>query len=75
MQHWIKAKEGKIKLKTDCNGLDERVLSIKVENGAVRFREECDQCFYEEYSYNDAKGLLQEAMDFINDEIDRLEVK
>ncbi len=42
-----------------------RIFSISVNEGKIRFREECDSYFYEDYSKEEAIELLEEAIKWI----------
>lgn len=63
--HWrvSSPKYNKIELVDDDNDL--RIMSIKVVDGKVRFREECDRHFEKNISTEEAKEILFEAISFI----------
>ncbi len=42
-----------------------RVLSIERVDGLIRFREECDAYFFEDYTKEQAVELLQEAISWV----------
>ena len=64
MKHWKETKSGKIITNND-DYHSGRVLSIKMEEEGVRFREECDGCFHFHLSKQDAINMLQEAIEYI----------
>lgn len=49
--------------------LNERVFSIAEENGKILFCEECDGYFCQEYEKKEAIASLQEAIDWIDEQI------
>ena len=68
MEHWIEGRSGNgyeekgILIK----GGDERILSVVKNEDGIQFMEECDGCFSETYTKEEALKLVEELREWIS---------
>ena len=65
MKYWWFSKRDKDKIYLDAD--DQRILSIEKTFKGFYFQEECDGYFGEEYTKEEALGLIEELKKWINE--------